>query len=873
MRKCMLLLERVWRKGVSLLHWSFKRFGSGREFCILHVHQPSPLIPTLLGKLPASQASPEVVSAFRMKERDEMKNLLDYYLSICSEVKVIFNSASHLYVYSECFFLTNNGELDWSGTVLDVMMVLQDQTYFILFSHLRKIVMLQVNASIITTEADQVQKAIIELANIHGIRKLVIGAVPENLVSSVKIVGMSCMKVKKSSSKAYYASKNAPLSCELWFVNKGKLVWMREASEGPSSLPSCNQAETLTAETLRSRSLQYHNTASSFPSENFRSRSTTSIKSAPITDWIQTEPIYISPMSPTLSGSVSGCFPHSDQSLLRTRSSTSSGYTSAERISTDSDSKLEEDSLWGRLREARLETEELRNQAYIELLKCKNLELEAMEAISKVTMILIYTNTDCLTFFPLLITTLKEKETKKQSEKSKKKLGTLVKVFESAHAREVKLRKEAEDALGTTIQEQEVLLEEKEKVTGELHKTMRNVALLDSRAQEANRRRDQAAGELKFIQTSIATLQQEKQRLRQQKMEAVRWLERWRSRGQAGATNCNGFIGFVEDLPESAEFSLADLQTATCDFSESFKLGEGGFGCVYKGEMLGRTVAIKTLHPHNMQGQSEFQQEVRVLSKLQHPHLVTLLGACPEAWALVYEYLPKGSLQDCVFRKSNISPLTWKDRARIAAEIASALCFLHSSKPEKIVHGDLKLQNILLDSELSCKICDFGICRLLTEESLYYPSFNRGSVPKGAFPYADPEFHRNGVLTPKTDIYSFGVIILQLLTGRLPLGLVAEVRKAVDRPDLTPTLVRELEQLHVSEERPVPSFFLCPILQEIMHDPQVAADGFTYEGKALRDWLENGRETSPMTNLKLSHLQLTPNHALRLAIQDWLCRS
>ncbi|KAJ0020253.1 hypothetical protein Pint_32364 [Pistacia integerrima] len=841
-------------KSVSLLHWSFKRFGSGREFCILHVHQPSPLIPTLLGKLPASQASPEVVSAFRMKERDEMKNLLDYYLSVCSEVKV--------------------------------------------------------NASIITTEADQVQKAIIELANIHGIRKLVIGAVPENLVSPVKIVGMSCMKVKKSSSKAYYASKNAPLSCELWFVNKGKLVWMREASEGPSSLPSCNQAETLTAETLRSRSLQYHKTASSFPPENFRSRSTTSIKSAPITDWIQTEPIYVSPMSPTLSGSVSGCFPHYDQSLLRTRSSTSSGYTSAERISTDSDSKFEENSLWGRLREASLEDEELRNQAYIELLKCKNLELEAMEAISKVTMILIYTNTDCLTFFPLIITTLKEKETKKQSEKSRKKLETLVKVFESAHAREVKLRKDAEDALGTTIQEQEMLLEEKEKVTGELHKTMRNVALLDSRAQEANRRRDQAAGELKFIQTSIATLQQEKQRLRQQKMEAVRWLERWRSRGQAGATNCNGFIGFVEDLPESAEFSLADLQTATCDFSESFKLGEGGFGCVYKGEMLGRTVAIKKLHPHNMQGQSEFQQEVRVLSKLQHPHLVTLLGACPEAWALVYEYLPKGSLQDCVLRKSNISPLTWKDRARIAAEIASALCFLHSSKPEKIVHGDLKLQNILLDSELSCKICDFGICRLLTEESLCYPSFNRGSVPKGAFPYADPEFHRNGVLTPKTDIYSFGVIILQLLTGRLPLGLAAEVRKAVscgnwtsildssagdwptfvarrlldlglqccelygrDRPDLTPTLVRELEQLHVTEERPVPSFFLCPILQEIMHDPQVAADGFTYEGKALRDWLENGRETSPMTNLKLSHLQLTPNHALRLAIQDWLCRS
>ncbi|KAK3206254.1 hypothetical protein Dsin_020300 [Dipteronia sinensis] len=326
--------------------------------------------------------------------------------------------------------------------------------------------------------------------------------------------------------------------------------------------------------------------------------------------------------------------------------------------------------------------------------------------------------------------------------------------------------------------------------------------------------------------------------------------------------------------------------------------------------MLGRTVAIKKLHPHNMQGQSEFQQEVRVLSKLQHPHLVTLLGACPEAWSLVYEYLPNGSLQDRLFRKSNISPLTWKARVRIAAEISSALCFLHSSKPEKIVHGDLKPENILLDSELSCKICDFGICRLVTEETLYSPSFQRGTVPKGAFPYSDPELHRTGVLTPKSDIYSFGLIILQLLTGKPPVGLAGEVRKAVscgkltsvldssagdwptfvarrlldlglqccelyyrDRPDLTPALVRELEQLHVAEERPVPSFFLCPILQEIMHDPQVAADGFTYEGEALRGWLENGRNTSPMTNLEFSHLHLTPNHALRLAIQDWLCRT
>ncbi|OMO67754.1 hypothetical protein CCACVL1_20337 [Corchorus capsularis] len=690
-------------KAVSLLQWTLRWFG--------------------VGKLPASQANAEVVSAYRREERQHLKKLLESYSSVCGKLKV--------------------------------------------------------KTSIISVEADQVHKGIVELVNRHLIRNLVFGAIPEN-----------CVRMKKSSSKASYAARNAPYYCEIWFVNKGKLVWTREASEEPNSFP---------------------------PSFS----------------------------SPSCTNSGSEC------------------ASSETRLSLD-----EEENLYSRLREVSMEAEASKNEALAESSKCQKLESQAMEAFSK------------------------------------------LKDFESAHIREVKLRKEVDEALRTTMEEQEKLIKVKEEVTRELQKTMRNVALLNSRAQQANHRHDEATGELKFLRASIATLQQEKQRIRQQKMEAVRWLERWRSRGQAGTAACNGFIGLVEDLPELAEFSLADVQSATCNFSESFKIGKGGHGCVYKGEMLGRTVAIKKLYPHNMQGQSEFQQEAQVLSKLQHPHLVTLLGVCPEAWALAYEYLPNGSLQDRLFRKTSVSPLTWKIRARIVAEISSALCFLHSTKPEKIVHGDLKPENILLDSELRCKICDFGISRLVTEDTLYCPSFRRGTEPKGAFPYSDPEFHRIGVLTPKSDIYAFGLIVLQILTGRPPVGLAGEVRKAMscgkldsildtsagewpmfvarrladlglqccelygrDRPDLKPSLVRELGQLHLSDERTVPSFFLCPILQEIMHDPQVAADGFTYEGEALRGWLENGRETSPMTNLTLSHLHLTPNHALRQAIQDWLCKA
>ena len=185
-----------------------------------------------------------------------------------------------------------------------------------------------------------------------------------------------------------------------------------------------------------------------------------------------------------------------------------------------------------------------------------------------------------------------------------------VNLFESAHAREVKLRKEAEDALRTTVEEQQKLLDENEEIVSEIQRTMRSMALLNSCAQEANHRLDEAEGELSVIQASISTMWHEKQQIRRQKMEALHWLERWKSHGQVGAAHCNGVIGFAVELPELAEFSLSDLQNATCNFSESFKVREGGYGCIYKGEMLGRTVAIRTLHPHNLQGPAEFHQEV-----------------------------------------------------------------------------------------------------------------------------------------------------------------------------------------------------------------------------------------------------------------------
>ncbi|CAA2987758.1 U-box domain-containing 33-like isoform X2 [Olea europaea subsp. europaea] len=291
--------------------------------------------------------------------------------------------------------------------------------------------------------------------------------------------------------------------------------------------------------------------------------------------------------------------------------------------------------------------------------------------------------------------------------------------------------------------------------------------------------------------------------------------------------------------------------------------------------MLDRTVAIKNLHPCTMQGQTEFHKELKK-SLLNFTFLALILYYLTfnlESWliSLVYEYFPGGNLQARLFHNSTISPLNWKIRARIIANIASGLLFLLSSKPEKLVHGILKLENGLLDSENSCRISDCGVRMLITNKTLLCPSFRHCAELIIAFAYQDPEFHRTGTITLLVWINHNPATHRKNSSRRLvDLGLQCCELNSRDRPELSPTLVRELERLPVLEEQPVPSFFLCPILKKIMHDPQVAADGFTYEGEALRGWLENGHETSPMTNLKLCHLNLTPNHALQIAIQD--CR-
>ncbi|CAF2128905.1 unnamed protein product [Brassica napus] len=229
------------------------------------------------------------------------------------------------------------------------------------------------------------------------------------------------------------------------------------------------------------------------------------------------------------------------------------------------------------------------------------------------------------------------------------------------------------------------------------------------------------------------------------------------------------------------EYTIEEIEEATENFSINNKIGEGGYGPVYKGTLDYTKVAIKVLRPDARQGRSQFQQEVEVLTSIRHPNLVLLLGACTEYGCLVYEHLENGSVEDLLLKRGNNSPsLTWQLRFRIAAEIATSLNFLHQMKPEPVVHRDLKPANVLLDQHMVSKIADVGLARLVPPSVSDAVTQYRVTSAAGTLCYIDPEYQQTGMLGTKSDVYSFGITVLQLLTGKPPMSLTHQVQKAIE---------------------------------------------------------------------------------------------
>ncbi|XP_040376602.1 U-box domain-containing protein 33-like isoform X2 [Oryza brachyantha] len=546
--------------------------------------------------------------------------------------------------------------------------------------------------------------------------------------------------------------------------------------------------------------------------------------------------------------------------------------------------------IYSRLQEALREAQGLKKETYEESTRRRNAERNLISALQKV----------------------KELESLYQKEIMHRK------ITEEALEKQTQETEEKKEALEKQIQETEETKRQYNAIHDKLHDVQEHKLMVEHRMTEMQavlKEHEERLAESKHL---LLVLQADKERLQQERDAAVSEAQdlRWKNKQRIPMPG--------EDL--STEFSAYELEQATRGFDKELKIGEGGFGSVYKGTLRNTTVAIKMLHPMSMQGQSEFDQEVAVLSRVRHPNLVTLIGACREAFGLVYEFLPNGSLEDCLACLNNTPPLTWQVRTKIIYEMCSALTFLHSNKPHPVVHGDLKPANILLDANFVSKLGDFGICRLLIKSNTTAAAaaatttMYRTTTPKGTFAYMDPEFLTTGELTPRSDVYSLGIIILRLLTGKPPQKIAEVVEDAIEsgelhsildpsagswpfvqanqlahlglrcaemsrrrRPDLTGDVWKVIEPLMKAasltagrpsfvarpDDAPPPSYFVCPIFQEEMNDPHIAADGFTYEAEAIRGWLDSGHDRSPMTNLRLDHRELIPNRALRSAILEW----
>ncbi|GMN64457.1 hypothetical protein TIFTF001_033528 [Ficus carica] len=216
---------------------------------------------------------------------------------------------------------------------------------------------------------------------------------------------------------------------------------------------------------------------------------------------------------------------------------------------------------------------------------------------------------------------------------------------------------------------------------------------------------------------------------------------------------------------KTGKFTLRQIKAATNNFDVANKIGEGGFGSVYKGLLSdGTIIAVKQLSSKSKQGNREFLNELGMISAVQHPHLVKLYGCCIEGdqLLLVYEYMENNNIARALFGPQQCQiNLDWPTRRKICIGIARGLAYLHEESRLKIVHRDIKATNVLLDKDLNPKISDFGLAKLDEEENTHI-----STRIAGTYGYMAPEYAMRGYLTDKADVYSYGIVILEIISGK-----------------------------------------------------------------------------------------------------------
>lgn len=245
----------------------------------------------------------------------------------------------------------------------------------------------------------------------------------------------------------------------------------------------------------------------------------------------------------------------------------------------------------------------------------------------------------------------------------------------------------------------------------------------------------------------------------------------------ASSANKFSFTSLSQKHSNLRVFTFAELKTATKSFSRALMLGEGGFGPVYRGVLRETTegssrridIAVKQLSSRGLQGHKEWVTEVNVLGIVDHPNLVKLIGYCAEddergiQRLLVYEYMPNRSVQDHISSRFH-APLPWATRLKVAQDSARGLAYLHEGMEFQIIFRDFKSSNILLDEHWNAKLSDFGLAKLGPADGLSHVS----TAVVGTVGYAAPEYIQTGRLTAKSDVWSYGIFLYELITGRRP---------------------------------------------------------------------------------------------------------
>eukprot|EP00898_Chlorokybus_atmophyticus_P007223 jgi/Chlat1/7501/Chrsp61S09145 len=370
------------------------------------------------------------------------------------------------------------------------------------------------------------------------------------------------------------------------------------------------------------------------------------------------------------------------------------------------------------------------------------------------------------------------------------------------------------------------------------------------------------------------------------------------------AYNAGGFTG----LPASNEFyecTFEELVAATSNFDTACTIGVGVFGATHKGLLGTRLVVVKRLHQDAARGRWEFLDNLQVLWQLHHPHIARVVAfhGEPGRQCTVTDYCTRGSLRDCLKPDANTyvhTPLPWHVRHAIAVQVASGLLYLHEQVPDPIIHQDIKSSNILLTDSYVAKLSDYALPRLtgLGPGGRYTNALYIQNAPAD-LQYVDPEFWQTGELAEASDIYSLGVVLLELVSAKPPnkavqaaerelrlrqlsqlvdpqagawpldfaeslcrLGLECTRMDAKQRPSLRERLLPELERLNaraqaarLGQDGELASTRLCSLTQLAVVDGVTAADGYLYERKAMQEWLRFDR-VSPMTGQPLEHVHL-----------------